>query len=98
MRPDNIDWDFQSDRRELERGASSAGRRNCADSYQPGVGTVNRDNYEADNPYSGYPELMTTRYGKYFMVFNTTRDEYGNKQTFDVELPADYREARYLTL
>ncbi|WP_373231591.1 carbohydrate-binding protein [Cohnella sp.] len=58
--------------------------------YQPGVGRTDRDNFEADTPYAGYPDLLTARYGKYFMIFNTTRDEYGNTQTFEVELPSDY--------
>src|SRR5690625_4947055 len=40
--------------------------------------------------YSGYRELQTSRYGKYFIVFNTTREAYGNKQTYNVELPDDY--------
>ena len=73
LRAGNIDWDFQSD-----RANNWAERRRLAGepspiSYQPGVGTVNRDNFEADTPYSGYPESQTSRYGKYFMIFNTTR-------------------------
>ncbi|AWS43597.1 Tat pathway signal protein [Streptosporangium sp. 'caverna'] len=56
--------------------------------YQPGVGTVVRDNYAEDTPYSGYPNLITSRYGRYFMAVNTTRGEFGNKQSFTVPLPA----------
>ncbi|WP_199621215.1 LamG-like jellyroll fold domain-containing protein [Paenibacillus alkalitolerans] len=92
LRAPYIDWDFHFNGRANNwSGAPQALAGEVAPaSYQPGVGTINRDNFEVDNPYSGYPELQTSRYGKYFMIFNTTRDEYGNKQTFDVELPADF--------
>ncbi len=99
LRADAIDWDFQSSTANNWSGAPQALVGEAAPaSYQPGVGRVNRDNFEADNPYSGYPELQTSRYGKYFMVFNTTRDEYGNKQTFDVELPAGFTGSAVLDL
>lgn len=99
LRAGNIDWDFQSDRANNWSGAPQAlAGEPSPISYQPGVGTVNRDNFEADTPYSGYPELQTSRYGKYFMIFNTTRDEYGNKQTFDVELPSDFSGAEVIDL
>lgn len=99
LRAGNIDWDFQSDRANNWSGAPQALAGEPAPiSYQTGVGTVNRDNFEADTPYSGYPELQTSRYGKYFMIFNTTRDEYGNKQTFDVELPSDFSGAEVIDL
>ena len=99
IRPDTIDWDFQSDRSGNWTGVPQGLTGEVAPaSYQPGVGTVNRDNMEVDNPYSGYPELQTSRYGKYFMVFNTTRDEYGNKQTFEVELPTDFSGSSVLDL
>ena len=32
------------------------------------------------------------------MIFNTTRDEYGNKMTFEVELPADFAGSEVLDL
>ncbi|WP_373228587.1 LamG-like jellyroll fold domain-containing protein [Cohnella sp.] len=99
IRPDTIDWDFQSDRSGNWTGVPQGLTGEVVPaSYQPGVGTVNRDNMEVDNPYSGYPELQTSRYGKYFMVFNTTRDEYGNKQTFEVELPTDFSGSSVLDL
>ncbi|WP_199615817.1 LamG-like jellyroll fold domain-containing protein [Paenibacillus alkalitolerans] len=99
LRAPYIDWDFQSNRASNWSGAPQALAGEPAPaSYQPGVGTVNRDNFEVDNPYSGYPELSTSRYGKYFIIFNTTRDEYGNKQTFDVELPADFTGTAVLDL
>ncbi|WP_051250443.1 discoidin domain-containing protein [Paenibacillus harenae] len=99
LRAPYIDWDFQTDRVTNWSGAPQALAGEAAPiSYQPGVGTVNRDNFEADTPYSGYPELSTSRYGKYFMIFNTTRDEYGNKQTFDLELPADFTGTEVLDL
>ncbi|MFF6780834.1 Tat pathway signal protein [Streptomyces sp. NPDC012510] len=58
--------------------------------HQPGVGTVERDNYLQDTPYAGYPDLLTTRYGQYFMAINTTRKVYGNERAFDVRLPRDF--------
>ncbi|WP_051250631.1 LamG-like jellyroll fold domain-containing protein [Paenibacillus harenae] len=66
--------------------------------YQSGVGKTDRDNFEADTPYAGYPDLLTARYGKYFMVFNTTRDVYGNERSFDVTIPADYEGSTVLDL
>jgi len=99
LRSPYIDWDFQPKRENNWSGAPQAlAGEALPASYQPGVGTVNRDNFEVDNPYSGYPELQTSRYGKYFIIFNTTRDEYGNKQTFDVELPADFTGTAVLDL
>ncbi len=99
MRSANVDVDFMSDQAGNVSGAPQALAGEIAPmAYQPGVGTVNRDNYEADNPYSGYTDLMTARYGQYFILFNTTRDEYSNKQTFEVELPADYSGSEVLDL
>lgn len=66
--------------------------------YQPGVGTISRDNFLYDNPYSGYPDLLTSRYGTYLMAVNTTRAEYGNKRTHEVELPAGYSRSTVLDL
>ncbi|MDY7223284.1 LamG-like jellyroll fold domain-containing protein [Halalkalibacterium halodurans] len=101
LRAPQIDWDFHSGSpRNLDwDGAPQvlAGEPAPA-SYQPGVGTVNRDNFEVDNPYNNYPELSTSRYGKYFIIFNTTRDVYGNERTFDVELPADFSGSEVLDL
>ncbi len=59
--------------------------------YQPGVGTVIRDTNELDSPYSGMPDLLKSRYQKYYILLNTTRDTHGNSTTFSVELPADYK-------
>ncbi|WP_158441115.1 Tat pathway signal protein [Kribbella steppae] len=58
--------------------------------YQPGVGTINRDNWVQDNPYSGYPNLLTAQYGKYFFAINSTRRAYGNEHTYPVRLPAGF--------
>ncbi|NDL57200.1 Tat pathway signal protein [Phytoactinopolyspora mesophila] len=58
--------------------------------YQPGVGTTVRDNWNEDTPYSGYPDLISTRYGDYFIAVNTTREVYGNTKTHTVELPAGF--------
>ncbi|ONI80128.1 hypothetical protein ALI22I_42690 [Saccharothrix sp. ALI-22-I] len=56
--------------------------------YQPGVGTVVRDNWMPDTPYSGYPDLLTARYGKYLMAVNGTRLEHGNAKAHHVRVPA----------
>ena len=51
IRPDTIDWDFQSDRSGNWTGVPQGLTGEVAPaSYQPGVGTVNRDNMEVDNP------------------------------------------------
>lgn len=91
LRLDNVDVDFMSDQMTNVSGAPQALAGEIAPvTYQPGVGTVVRDNFEVDHAYSGYPDLLTARYGSYFMIFNTTRDDFGNQQTFEVEMPADY--------
>lgn len=58
--------------------------------YQPGVGTSHRENWNYDNPYSGYPDLISARYGEYFLAANTTRSAYKNSQTFELALPDGY--------
>ncbi|MER5211273.1 Tat pathway signal protein [Streptomyces sp. NPDC002838] len=58
--------------------------------HQPGVGTVERDNWRYDTSYSGYPDLLTSRYGQYFVAVNTTRAAYGNERLFKVKLPAGF--------
>ncbi|WP_372661897.1 LamG-like jellyroll fold domain-containing protein [Cohnella sp.] len=58
--------------------------------YQPGVGKVVRDNLEVDHPYGGLTDVMAARYGEYFILLNTTRPEYQNESSFEVELPSDY--------
>ncbi|MGM0879911.1 MAG: LamG-like jellyroll fold domain-containing protein [Bacillota bacterium] len=99
MRPSYFDTDYMSPQGASVSGAPQALIGEVAPiSYQPGVGTVNRDNHEADTPYSAYPELQTSRYGKYFMIFNTTREAYGNEQSFEVELPADFSGSTVLDL
>lgn len=55
--------------------------------YQKGIGKVLRENYEVDTPYSGYPDVIWSRLGKYFMLFNTTRESYQNAKTFTVRVP-----------
>ncbi|GAA4421207.1 hypothetical protein GCM10023169_13830 [Georgenia halophila] len=59
--------------------------------YQPGVGTVERDNFREDHPYSAFPDLITSRYGEYLMAVNTTRPEYDNEAEHTVEVPAGVR-------
>lgn len=60
--------------------------------YQPAVGTVKREWSELDTPYAGYPDLLWARYKKYIFVFNSTRESYGNKRTFEFEIPSDYKQ------
>ncbi|MFJ4840977.1 Tat pathway signal protein [Streptomyces sp. NPDC088746] len=99
IRHDNIDVDFMEDQQTADGTAPQALAGEIAPvTFQPGVGTVNRDNFEADHAYSGYPDLLTARYGRYFFVFNTTRAVYGNEQTFTVELPEDHRGGTVLDL
>lgn len=99
LRMDNVDVDYMSDQAANASGFPQALAGEIAPiTYQPGVGEVIRDNFEVDHAYAGYPDLLTARYGQYFMIFNSTRDEYGNKQTFEVEIPADYTGAEVLDL
>lgn len=101
LRPSNNDVDYMSDSTAFNNvtGAQNALIGEVLPiAYQPGLGKVNRDGLETDTPYAGYPDLQTSRYGKYFMIFNTTRDEYGNKQNYDVELPADFSKNTVLDL
>ncbi|WP_308402599.1 fibronectin type III domain-containing protein [Streptomyces sp. AC550_RSS872] len=91
-RMDNIDVDFMEDTQTADSGAPQALAGEIAPiTFQSGVGTVRRENFEADHAYSGYPDLLTARYGRYFFVFNTTRTVYGNARTHTVELPSDHR-------
>lgn len=55
--------------------------------FQKGIGHVLRENFAVDTPYSGYPDIIWTKLGSYFIVFNTTRPSYENEQTFSVSLP-----------
>ncbi|USQ86185.1 fibronectin type III domain-containing protein [Streptomyces phaeoluteigriseus] len=93
-RMDNIDVDFMEDQQTADSAAPQALAGEIAPiTFQPGVGTVRRENFEADHAYSGYPDLLTARYGRYFFVFNTTRKAYGNERTFSVDLPADHSDS-----
>ncbi|GAB2859519.1 hypothetical protein GCM10027074_28280 [Streptomyces deserti] len=86
-RMDNIDVDFMEDQQTRDGSAPQALAGEIAPiTYQPGVGTVHRENFEADHAYSGYPDLLTARYGRYVFVFNTTRKAYGNERTYEVEV------------
>ncbi len=55
--------------------------------YRPGVGLVVRENFNEDHGYSGYPDMSVSRYGKYLMLINTTRDVFENARSYAVELP-----------
>lgn len=98
-RMDNIDVDFMEDQQTGDGGAPQALAGEIAPiTYQPGVGTVRRENFEADHAYSGYPDLLTARYGRYFFVFNTTRKVYGNERAYDVKIPAGHSGSTVLDL
>lgn len=66
--------------------------------YQPGVGEVNRDNFAVDTPYSAYPDVISTAYGKYFIAMNTTRKEYGNHRGHSVKVPGSISNGKILDL
>ncbi|NDW17747.1 Tat pathway signal protein [Dysgonomonas sp. 216] len=70
----------------------------CPITYQPGVGKVVRENFEVDHPYSAFPDYLEAQYGEYLFVFNTTRKQYGNEQTYEVELPKEYKKGKILDL
>ncbi|MBD2867129.1 LamG-like jellyroll fold domain-containing protein [Paenibacillus arenilitoris] len=91
IRMHNVDAIFMQDQASNGSGAPQAlAGEMLPITYQPGVGKVSRDNFEADTPYAGYPDLLTARYGKYLFAVNSTRDVYGNTRSFDIEMPADY--------
>ncbi|MBQ8540217.1 MAG: hypothetical protein IJ435_01955 [Clostridia bacterium] len=50
--------------------------------YQKGVGKINRENFEVDTPYTGYPDFIWAKIDKYLVVCNTTRESYGNEKNF----------------
>ncbi|WP_151481050.1 fibronectin type III domain-containing protein [Streptomyces albicerus] len=88
-RMDNIDVDFMEDQQTGDSSPPQALAGELAPiTHQPGVGTVRRENFEADHAYSGYPDLLTARYDRYFFVFNTTRKAYGNERAYEVEVPS----------
>jgi hypothetical protein len=98
-RMDNIDVDFMEDQQTRDGTLPQALAEEIAPvAYQPGVGTVRRDNFEVDNPYSGYADFLTARYGPYLFAFNTTRTEYGNKSPYPLRIPADYTGSTVLDL
>ncbi|WP_188197410.1 Tat pathway signal protein [Nonomuraea sp. SYSU D8015] len=90
LRMDNIDVDFMEDQQKADGGLPQAlAGEVLPAAHQPGVGTVRRENYEFDTPYSGYADFLTARYGGYVFAFNTTRDAYGNKRSFILDVPGD---------
>ncbi|GAA2978568.1 hypothetical protein JOD63_003064 [Microbacterium terrae] len=66
--------------------------------FQPGVGKVVRDNFTADTPYSGYPDLIRAVYGDYLFAVNTTREAYGNAKEHVVALPEGIKARTVLDL
>ncbi|WP_105968139.1 AbfB domain-containing protein [Streptomyces geranii] len=98
-RTDNIDADFMEDIGTGDNWAPQAlAGEICPIAYQPGVGTVQRENFEADTPYSGYTDFLTARYGSYLFGVNTTRKDYGNKQTYQLAVPTSHRGSTILDL
>ncbi|WP_327583913.1 hypothetical protein OHA25_50205 [Nonomuraea sp. NBC_00507] len=90
VRMDNIDVDFMEDQQKGDGGLPQALAGEILPAvHQPGVGTVRRENYEFDTPYSGYADFLTARYGSYLFAFNTTRDVYGNERSFSLDVPGD---------
>ncbi|MEV0616755.1 hypothetical protein AB0I81_25790 [Nonomuraea sp. NPDC050404] len=88
LRIDNIDADFMEDRARGDATLPQALAGEIAPiAHQPGIGTVVRDGFEADTPYSGYSDFLTARYGRYLFAVNTTRQEHGNERTFDLDVP-----------
>ncbi|XEC94406.1 LamG-like jellyroll fold domain-containing protein [Paenibacillus tarimensis] len=98
IRMHNVDAIFMSDQASNGGVPQSLAGEMLPITYQPGVGKVSRDNFEADTPYAGYPDLLTARYGKYLFAVNSTRDVYENIQSFDIELPVDYSGSTVLDL
>ncbi|QYR23074.1 putative Ig domain-containing protein [Paenibacillus sp. sptzw28] len=91
IRPHDVDLFYQrSDPATKGFAPQSLAGEILPTAYQPGVGTVVRDNLEVDHPYSSLSDLRVARYGEYFILMNTTRAEYENERSFEVELPSDY--------
>lgn len=85
----NMDYYFDSDAlEELKKVPQALAGEVQPITYQRGIGKVLRENYEVDTPYSGYPDLLTARIGRYFVIFNTTRSSYKNSASFKVKLPS----------
>jgi hypothetical protein len=98
-RTDNIDADFMGDINTGDNWAPQAlAGEICPVAYQPGVGTVRRENFEVDHPYSGYTDFLTARYGRYLFGINTTREVYGNKRTYQLAVPASHSGSTILDL
>ncbi|KAA6340756.1 Amylopullulanase [termite gut metagenome] len=99
LRMNSPDVDFMTDINYIFRSVPLAlSGEICPITYQPGVGKIIRENFEVDNPYSAYPDYLEAQYGAYLFVFNTTRPEYGNEQTFEVELPEAYKKNQILDM
>ncbi|MBW5445206.1 hypothetical protein GE107_03905 [Cohnella sp. CFH 77786] len=91
IRPHDVDLFYQrSDPATKGFAPQSLAGEILPTAYQPGVGIVVRDNLEVDHPYSSLSDLRVARYGEYFILMNTTRAEYENESSFEVELPSDY--------
>ncbi|MFE1029459.1 Tat pathway signal protein [Streptomyces sp. NPDC058818] len=86
LRHDNIDLEFAED--VLTKDALPAALRGepVPVTRQPGVPVI-RTAGENDHAYSGYPDLLTARYGRYLFAVNSTRKAYGNERTHKVTVP-----------
>ncbi len=99
LRMNTLEMDFRSDIADVfrEQPFALAGEI-CPVTYQPGIGKIIRENFNEDNPYSGFPDYLESQYGEYVFVFNTTRSQYGNEQMFEVKLPKQYKKKTILDL
>jgi hypothetical protein len=100
IRPQNVNMDFICDKEGSNsffrspsplREFAAVPQALCGEeipvTFQKGVGDVLRENFAVDTPFSGYPDVIWTKLGKYFIVFNTTRPSYENDKTFSVPVP-----------
>ncbi len=91
IRPDNVNMDFIADDPSVLKDFAAAPQALCGEelpiTYQKGVGHVLRENLEVDTPFSGYPDVIWAKLGRYFVIVNTTRPAYGNARGFTVPVP-----------
>ncbi len=91
IRPQNNNMDFIADDASALAGFAEARQALCGEetpiTYQKGIGHVLRENLEVDTPFSGYPDVIRTRIGRYYIIVNTTRESYENARSFTVPTP-----------
>lgn len=100
IRPQNVNMDFICDgegsnsffRAPVPLGAfASVPQALCGEeipvTYRKGTGAVLRENFAVDTPFSGYPDAIWAKVGRYEMIFNTTRPAYENAAALIVPVP-----------